>query len=76
MYISSRSPKLELTSLTHNTPLIAKKITKVTKRTNYILDTLLTDYTQQALMHASLESFTVCIQCKWANLHDDDNERE
>ena len=48
--ISSRSPKLEWTRLTHTTPHIAKKIKKVTERTNYIFDTLSTEYTQQAFM--------------------------
>ena len=49
--ISSRSPKLEWTSLTHITPYIAKKIRKVTERTNYIyiLDALATEYTQQII---------------------------
>ena len=38
--ISTQSIKLEWASLTHTTPHIATKITKVTERTNYILDTL------------------------------------
>ena len=47
----------------------------VTDITNYILDIRSTEYTQQAFTHAS-RIFPVCVQCKWANLHDDVNERE
>ena len=50
--ISSRSPKLEWTSLTHTASHIAKKIKNVAERVNYILDTLSADYTQQAFTHA------------------------
>ena len=57
------------------TSRVAKKIKKVTERSNYILDKLSTEYTQQAL-RSPLEFFTVHVQCKWANLHDADNERE
>ena len=49
--ISSRSPKLELASLTHTTPHTAKKIKKATERNDYILNTLSAKYTQQALTH-------------------------
>ena len=51
--ISSRSPKLQWASLTHTTPHIAKKIKKVTESTNYILETLSTEYTQQAFTRVS-----------------------
>ena len=44
-----RPPKLEWASSTHTTPYIAKKIRKVTGIINYILHTLPTKYTQQAL---------------------------
>ena len=39
-------PKLEWGSLTHTTQRIAEKIMKATERTNYILGTLSTEYTQ------------------------------
>ena len=74
MNIFSQSSKFEWASLTHTTPHIVKKIRRVIERTNYILDTLSTEYTPQAFMHT--ESFTIFDQCKGANLHDDDNERE
>ena len=48
MNISSRSAKLEWASLTHTIPHTAKKIRKVIERNNYILDTLQTEYTQEA----------------------------
>ena len=44
--IASRSPKFKWANWTHTTPHFAKKIRKVTKKTNYVLDTLSTEYTQ------------------------------
>ena len=45
---SSWSPKLELVSWTLTTLYFAKKVKKVIVRTNYILDTLSTEYHQQS----------------------------
>ena len=42
------------------TPHIAKKIEKVTRRTNYNLDILLAEYTQQAFTHASRIFHSMC----------------
>ena len=51
--ISSRQPALERASLTHTTPHIAKKITTINVRSNDILDTLSTEYNQQAYTRVS-----------------------
>ena len=60
-----------MSSLIHTAPYIAKKIKNVTKRTNYILK-----YSRQNMpnkhLRTHLEFFTVCVHCKWANLHDYD----
>ena len=59
--ISSRSPKLKWASSTHTTPhFCEKKIRKVSEKTNYILDTNSTEYTQQAFAHASRISYRMC----------------
>ena len=58
--ISSGTPKRELVGSTHTTPHIAEKIGNVTERTSYILDTLWTKYTQQALTHASRIFHRMC----------------
>ena len=50
---SSQSPKPKWTRLTHTAAYIAKKIKKLTERTNYILDTLSIKYIQQAFTDAS-----------------------
>ena len=57
-------------------PIYCEENKEVIERTKYTLDTLLTEYIQQSFTHASRWSFTACVQCKWANLHDDYNERE
>ena len=49
-----------MVSLTQTTTQIAKKIKKVTKRTNFILDYLSTEYTQQAFTHASWIFHRMC----------------
>ena len=64
-----------MASLTHATPDIVKKLKKVTERTDYILNIFLTEYPHEVFMHAS-RIFTVCVYCKWTNLHGDDNEKE
>ena len=53
MNISSRSPKVDWASLTNTTPHVAKQNNGGNQKTNCILDTLLTEYAQQALTHAS-----------------------
>ena len=58
--ISSRSPKLKWASSAHTAPHFAKKIRKVTERTNYILDALSTEYTQQAFTHSSRIFYRMC----------------
>ena len=58
--VSSRSPKLEWASFTHRTPYITKRIRKVPKKTNYTLNTLSTEYTQQTFMHTSRIFHCMC----------------
>ena len=72
--ISARSPKLEWTSLTYTTPYIANKIRKVTK--GIISYTHSWHDIPNMHLRTPLESFSVGVQCKWANLHNDDNERK
>ena len=72
--ISARSPKLEWASLTHTTPYIANKIRKVTK--GIISYTHSWHDIPNMHLRTPLESFSVGVQCKWANLHNDDNERK
>ena len=53
------------------------KMGKITERTNHILDTLSTEYTQQAFTHAcNIFHGMGSMQVSKPNLHDDDNERE
>ena len=40
-----------------------------------ILDTLSKEYTQKHL-RTQLEYFTLCVQCIWGNLHEDDDDYE
>ena len=47
------SPKFDWASVTHASQYIWKKTRKVTEKTNYILDTHSTKYTQQVFTHAS-----------------------
>ena len=47
------SPTLESASLILTTPHIVKEIRKVTEINNYILDKFPTEYTEQAVTHAS-----------------------
>ena len=67
--ISSQSPRLGWASLTHTTPHVVKKQRKVTKRTNYILDTLSPEYTQQAFTQASRIFHHMCY-VGWLLRHD------
>ena len=50
--ISSQSSKLEWTSSTKASTHNMKQIRRVIERINYILDTIPTEYTQQAFTHA------------------------
>ena len=50
----------QFTNSTNTTLNIAKTIKKETERTNYILGTLSTEYTQQAFTHASRISHRMC----------------
>ena len=62
--IWSRSLQLEWISLTDTTPYIDNKIDTVTERTNYILGTLSTEYTEQShtLLNLSLYVINACEQ--------------
>ena len=51
--ITSRSTKLQLTSISHTIQHGATKIKKINEITNYFLDTLPIEYTQQAFTNAS-----------------------
>ena len=58
----------------HSNPTYCVEKKKITAIINHILDTLSKEYTQQRFTHAAW-IFTVCVQCMWANLHDDANEK-
>ena len=60
IYISPWRPKLECVSPTYTAPHIAKKMKKVSQRTNYISDTLSTECTQQAFTHPSKIFHRMC----------------
>ena len=65
--MSFRSPKV--CSIKHKQPDILQiDIQKLTDQTNYVLDTLSTEYTHQAFTD-SIRSFSVCVQLLWKPLH-------
>ena len=47
---------------------------RVFEKTNYILDTLSSEYTPNAFNDTSV-SFAVCVQQVWAIQHDDDSDQ-
>ena len=66
--ISFNSPQLEWASWTHKTLYIVKKIKRLIRRSNCILDILLTEYFQQPIIN-SAKSYTLCIQWLWAMIY-------
>ena len=68
-YSESRPHKLQRTSSTHTTPHLGKKIRKITKWINYILDILPTEYTQQSLTHASGIFHRMCSMQVRSSMH-------
>ena len=58
--ISSRLLKFKWAISTFTTPRFAKKLRKVTERTNYILETLWSEYTHQAFTPASRIFHRMC----------------
>ena len=65
---SSRSPNFEWARLTLTIPRIAEVMYKIVERTNYILDKLSIEFTQQAFTHAygifhCMRQYSVTIKC-------------
>ena len=55
--------------------MFQRKWKKEMERTNDIIDTLSTEYIEQAFTDPS-RSFAICVQCLWTILHDGDSETE
>ena len=64
-----------LNGFIEHTAYIAKRIKKVTERTNYTLDALSSEYTQQASTE-SFRFFVECVQRLEAIPHNNDYVRE